>query len=191
MHSLPMLKKVASYENRTTKNWALTKCEVFGWNTVQLLEFYELSWSVLVELERDWAKLRLPETARDRTSTVGLAVSVSLSLNSSVWLSLTVSHNRRITVVVLYMYTFGDLIDYSSSLLLLVFSQLEAVFTLCLSIPAFLYLSLCVLSVLETRGQGDWWSVIVFHIFSTSSESTILHTASQHPATSTAPAGPL
>ena len=71
-------------------------------HTMQLLEFslLELSWSVLIELERDWAKVRLRVYICAAQS-----VSVSLSLNSSVWLSHTDSHNHIILVVVLYAET--------------------------------------------------------------------------------------
>ena len=58
----------------------------FRWPSVKLLEFcnLELSWSALIELLRDWARLTLSETLQDWNSTDNLAqyVSVSLSFNS-------------------------------------------------------------------------------------------------------------
>ena len=58
--------------------------------TLQWLEYYEfeLSWFVLIELQRDWAKLKLSETVRDRNSPCESitcsAQSVSVSLR---WIS--------------------------------------------------------------------------------------------------------
>ena len=75
-------------------------------HSIQLLSFHELElpWSVLIELERDWGKLRLSESVRDRNRTVGkyLFDLVLTAQSGLVQINLTDSHNCRIILVVLY-----------------------------------------------------------------------------------------
>ena len=95
---------------------------------VPQLEFWELemSWSVLIKMERDWPKLRPSEPLQDRNNNDNLAQSVSVSLGmtaqpssvtlaniSSIWWCLHTWQVRFILVIMRCPY-YTDLLYWHS-----------------------------------------------------------------------------